>query len=491
MRLRYLRSLPLLLLATTVAQAQVPATRSLSLEEALRSGQAASERTGIARAGVQRARGQLKQARSEFFPQLTGSASYTRTLASQFSRAVEEDTSSAPAPECRSFTADPTLPITERLDSLESALECASLQNPFAAFKDLPFGRANQYNLGLQASQTLYAGGRVAGQAEAAQAGLRTAQIALESAEAQTALDITQAYYDAVLADRLLTIADSTLRQAERTYENTRLGYDVGNVAEFDLLRARVARDNARPAVISARSQRDVAYLRLKQLLEIPLSDTLALETPLGDSTDSLPPPPLGTLAADTGVEARASVRQAMEAVNAAEGTAKSVRGGALPQVKLTSSYARLGYPDDVFPSWSDFVDDWTVSLGVTLPLFTGGRISGEKQVASANVDEAKLRLKQARELAALDNQSADATLAAAEAAWAASAGVVSQAQRAYEIAELRYQEGLSTQTELGDARVQLQQALANRARSARDLQVARVRNALLGDLPLALSAER
>jgi outer membrane protein TolC len=144
-----------------------------------------------------------------------------------------------------------------------------------------------------------------------------------------------------------------------------------------------------------------------------------------------------------------------------------------------------------VFPSWSDFVNDWTVSLGVSLPLFTGGRISGEKLVARANVDEAKLRLKQARELAALDNRSADATLAAAEAAWDASAGVVAQAQRAYEIAELRYREGLSTQTDLGDARVQLQQALANRAQSARDLQVARVRSALLGDLPLALSAER
>jgi outer membrane protein TolC len=106
--------------------------------------------------------------------------------------------------------------------------------------------------------------------------------------------------------------------------------------------------------------------------------------------------------------------------------------------------------------------------------------------VARADAEEARLRLRQARELAALDNRSTAATLEAAEAAWAASAGVVSQAQRAYEIAEVRYREGLSTQTELGDARVQLQQALANRAQSARDLQVARVRTALLGDLPVA-----
>lgn len=485
MRLRC--ALPLLLIPLVVhpAVAQVPAVRSLSLAEALARGSETSERTGIARAGVLRAQGQLKQARSEFFPQLTGSASYTRTLASQFSRAVNDDSTSVPAPECRSFTADPTLPIEERLDSLESALECQSLQNPFAAFKDLPFGRPNQYNLGLQASQTLFAGGRIAGQAAAAAAGVHSAEIALASAKARTLLDVTQAYYDAALADRLLAIADSTFRQAERTYANTKLGYDVGNIAEFDLLRARVARDNARPAVISRSSQRDVAYLRLKQLLEIPLSDTLELETSLGDSTEMLPPPPMDRLASDTGVERRASVRQAVEAVHAAEGTARSVRGSTLPQVRLTSSYARLGYPDDVFPSWSDFVSDWTVSLGVSVPLFTGGRLAGERQVARANVDEARLRLRQEREFAALDNQSTDATLAAAEASWQASAGVVSQAQRAYAIAELRYREGLSTQTELGDVRVQLEQALANRAQSARDLQVARVRSALLGDLPV------
>ena len=62
---------------------------------------------------------------------------------------------------------------------------------------------------------------------------------------------------------------------------------------------------------------------------------------------------------------------------------------------------------------------------------------------------------------------------------------MVQQAQRAYEIAELRYREGLSTQLELSDARLLLQQAQANRAQAARDVQVARVRLALLPDLPL------
>jgi hypothetical protein len=119
------------------------------------------------------------------------------------------------------------------------------------------------------------------------------------------------------------------------------------------------------------------------------------------------------------------------------------------------------------------------------MPLFTGWRIRGDELVARANVDEARLRLRQTTELAALDAQSSLASLAEAEAAWAASAGTAEQAARAYTIAEVRYREGISTQVELSESRILLQQAQANRALAARDLQVARVRLALLRDLPL------
>jgi outer membrane protein TolC len=64
--------------------------------------------------------------------------------------------------------------------------------------------------------------------------------------------------------------------------------------------------------------------------------------------------------------------------------------------------------------------------------------------------------------------------------------GTVEQAQRAYEIAEVRFREGLSTQLELTESRVLLQTAQANRAVAARNLQVVRVRLSVLRDLPLA-----
>jgi len=105
--------------------------------------------------------------------------------------------------------------------------------------------------------------------------------------------------------------------------------------------------------------------------------------------------------------------------------------------------------------------------------------------LAQADLIEAREQYTQAREFAALDARSAIAALEEAEASWAASAGTAEQANRAYTIAEVRYREGISTQLELTESRILLQQAQANRAFAARNLQVARVRLSLLHDLPL------
>jgi outer membrane protein TolC len=154
--------------------------------------------------------------------------------------------------------------------------------------------------------------------------------------------------------------------------------------------------------------------------------------------------------------------------------------------VALTSQYAQLAYPEKVSPFGARFVDDWVVSLGLQLPFFTGGRIAGEVDVARANLSEAELRLQQTHKLAEVDARNTATQLEAADAAWQASSGTIEQAAQAYQIAELRYREGLSTQTELLDSRIQLQQAQASRARAARDLQVAKVRMVLLPALPLS-----
>jgi outer membrane protein TolC len=121
----------------------------------------------------------------------------------------------------------------------------------------------------------------------------------------------------------------------------------------------------------------------------------------------------------------------------------------------------------------------------MSMPILTGGRQRGDEQVARAELEQARLQRQQVEELATLDTQAAWAELLASRAAWEASAGTVAQADRAYQIANVRYDAGVSTQLELSDSRLLLQQAEANRAQAARDLQVARARVALLPNLPI------
>ena len=154
-----------------------------------------------------------------------------------------------------------------------------------------------------------------------------------------------------------------------------------------------------------------------------------------------------------------------------------------MPSVSFNSIYARNAYPSGVVPAFDR--TNWTMGVSVNVPILTGGRQKGDQAVALAELEQARAQRRQIEELAALDTRSSWAELVAARAAWEATAGTVQQAQRAYQIANVRFTNGVSTQLELSDARLSLQQAEANRTQAARDLQVARARVALLPNLPV------
>ena len=467
------------------------APRAITLDEAIRIAESQSKPIRIARAGVDRAHGQQYQARSQLLPQINGSASYTRTLASQFSNiggsgpAVDTTKPAPPPAPCDQYLRDPTATTAERLAGLEDASRCALGSNPFSSFGSLGFGAKNQYNLGLAFSQNLFAGGRILAQNAVANAGRRTADIELTAQRAQLRLDVTQAYFDAALADRLVALAESSAVQTENVLRQTQLARNVGNVSEFELLRAQVSSANQRPIVIQRQSDREVAYLRLKQMLNVPLDAPLQLTTVVDDSAATNAALASIGVPSDTAAVDRATVRQAAEAIDAQRGLLKVAKAQRFPTLSLTSQYGKVAFPLTGLPQSGQFRTNWTIGLASQVPLFTGGRIKGDQMVAEANVREAQARYDQLREFAALDSRVTINNLLQARAAWQASQGTAEQASRAYSIATVRYKEGISTQIELNDARILLEQAVANRALAARNLQVARVKLALLPNLPL------
>ena len=452
------------------ATAAPAATASLSLADALRIAGGESEGVRIAGAGVTRARGQQVQANAQRLPQLNGSVGYQRAIQSQFQA------------------------ISDRFSGPPDTTGTAG-----GGFADSPLARIFAapitFSVTLAATQNLYTAGRLPAQRAGANAARTAADIAYTSSKAQAVLDAAQAYFDAVAADQFLAIAESSLVLTTRTLAQTQVAREVGSAAEFDLLRAKVARDNQTPLVIHARGARTTAYLRLKQLLDLPLAAPLQLTTPIRDDAATVAegtgPITLAderTLTPDTSIAARSTVRQAQAQVSALEQALKAAQKARIPSVQLSSTYQRFAYPPEgtFLPSALDlYFPNWNVSLGLSFPVLTGGRLRGDRLVAEANLTEAQQRLQQTREGASLDALLAVSALEQAQASYLASVGTDAQAAQAYRIAEVRFQEGISTQLELTEVRVQLEQARLQRVNASRDLELAKLRLALLKDLPL------
>ena len=472
--------LSIVVLGPLSASAQTAPVGPLSLEQVLELAEARSEAIAIARAGIRRAEGEEVRARSGLFPQLNVAASYDRALASEFEGVFDSVDFGTPQPGDGEANAD---------DGLE----------------DLPFGRKNTWRVNLAFSQNLYSGGRIGAQRQIATAGHENSLIGLTASRALLLFEVTQAYYDAALSDRLVAIAQASVGQATATLVQTEAAFEAGTQPEFEVLRARVSRDTQNPNLIRQRANREIALLRLKQLLDLPADSTIELADSLSDNDA---PPPLVFAARVLPIEAaisvtdpvqsvltapvqkveRAPVKEAATTVRLREAALASVKAQRMPSVSLASTYGRVGYPSNIIAPTFDRLN-WNVGVTVQMPILTGGRQRGDEIVAEAELEQTRMQLRRVEELSALDSRSALAELVAARATWQATAGTVQQANRAYEIAEVRYSAGVSTQLELSDSRLLLQQAEANRAQAGRDLQVARARVALLPDLPLGVGA--
>ena len=454
---------------------QTPEVRlPLTLPAALEIAEAKSESVALAQNALVRNEGDHVRARSGRKPQLSLSATYERSLANEFQG------------------------VFDNIDFGGGGGDGGDGSDGSGNdFSNLPLGRAQTWRATLGFSQNLYAGGRFAAQDRLVAAGRRAGEQALVGSRAQVLFDVTEAYFDAALSDRLVAIAEATLEQADATMVQIQAGFGAGTQPEFEVLRARVNRDNQLPLVIRARVNREVALLRLKQLLDLPPDTDVRLADALDDERLAPPQPfieavsaiesslPAGspTTLRSVALPERNAVAEAQTAIQAREASLAVVQAERRPTVNFTSNYSRIAFPEVLLPAFNR--TNWSIGAQFTMPLLTGGRQKGDEMVARADVEQARIQLRQTEELAALDTRSAWAELVAARAAWAATSGTVQQATRAFEIAQVRYQAGLSTQLELSDSRLLSQQAEANRAQAARDLQVARARAALLPNLPV------
>ncbi len=139
-----------------------------------------------------------------------------------------------------------------------------------------------------------------------------------------------------------------------------------------------------------------------------------------------------------------------------------------MPTIALTGNLTRQAFPTGTFgfPGSDDWRDDWTVGFAVQLPLFQGFKRGADVAAAKAQVKQAELQLDQLREGLSLQYRQAKSELERAQAQVAAASRTAEQAERVYDLTELRYREGLATQLDVSNARLALQQARINQVQA-------------------------
>jgi len=458
--------------------------QQVSFEEALRAVEPGAAGLVAARAKIVGAQHQVDAAKSAYYPQLTGSVGYSLTLASEF----DNFNLGGLVPNYGALLC----PITDDAGNVFCEQRYQDIYNPPVpegsddSGSALPFGQRNTWRLGVNASQQIYDFGRT-------KAGVRSASVAVELAKlseqqirATAVYAASSAYFGAALAQRSVEISEQSLASAEDTLADAQLKEKNGAIAEFDVVRAEVARDTERNALVRSQSKRDQAFRSLKRLLLIPLDRPIELTTKLrldaasGDDADDA----LGKALAAAGLTAnskRISLIQAELAVTASEQASALAAADRWPTITAVSDFGLVNYQKQPFNG--DWANNWTVGVNVSIPIFDGFRRRALLRKADADLAAARASVVDGARAIELDAAQADDTIAAALQIWQASARTVALAQRAYEIAELRFSQGSSTQLELVDARLQLNRSQLSQASSEHDLRVARLRRALLPGL--------
>jgi len=302
---------------------------------------------------------------------------------------------------------------------------------------------------------------------EAARADLDAQDASRRAVLLSVVSDVAGGYLSLLELDQERAIAQRTLDARQAILDLARRRFQQGVISELDVrqFEAQVAVPAA--ALAQAERARAVAEHRLSVLLgatprSIPRGPSLADAVAALQVPDSLP----GTL-----VGRRPDVEQAERAFAAATARIGVAQAARLPTVSITGSYGTQGVnTSSLFTSNGQI---YQIQGGISLPLFTGGRVSNEIEVARARAEQARVQYEKTV-LVAL--QEAGDALAGVRSARDEAAAQQTQAQalrRAVALAERRYRSGVASyvevleaqrslfDAELGLSRAQLQQLSA------------------------------
>lgn len=329
--------------------------------------------------------------------------------------------------------------------------------------------RTNHSNT-VTASLPIYTGGALSGNLISKKANYQVSVAGMQKAYNDMHYDVTAAYYDCLLTKDLAKVATESVQSLSEHLRHVQDSYDVGVVAKVDVLRSEVELADAEQNLIKAENAKKVAQHNLNKIIGLPLETELVL-------TDTLKYAPYEhelEYCLNFAEANRPELEQAKQKVRAAKGGVRAARSGYMPQISITASDEWTN--NDKHKGWPGNQDEnWGVGATATWKVFDSGVTLSNIHAAEARTRAAKENLRDTENSVMLDVRNIYYNMNEAERRIHTTDVIVAKAQEDYDIAQLRYQNGVGTNTDVLDAQVALNQAKTNYIQACYDFSTSKI----------------
>ncbi|MBA4313384.1 MAG: hypothetical protein C0417_12240 [Chlorobiaceae bacterium] len=356
-------------------------------------------------------------------------------------------------------------------------------------FSDLNSGRTVPIRIGsdfsldatLTARQILFNGAVIVG-VGAAKVYSNLAQDLYESKRVETVAKVRKAYYTALLADKVVEMMRSSLKNAEDNFNNVLLMRRQGIVSEYDELRASVQVENLRPSVIQSENNFELSVDALRNAIGVDKNENYIM-------TDSMKIEFIEESVIESAEEIVVKSNPNLKAVNRQielnNAAVWAERSSYMPTIAAFGQYQYQAAKNEFKFSTNDLISSSMVGLTVSMNLFQGlqtrARVE-QAQVEQMKSEEQKVSLERNLKTGL---HSIIGNLRHARKRVDAQQKTVETAERGYKIVSARYLANAATQLEVNDAEVALTQAKVNRIQAIYDYLVASADfDQLLGRVP-------
>ena len=327
-------------------------------------------------------------------------------------------------------------------------------------------GVERQYNVHIQATQVIFAGGRIISQIRAADFTRDSSYYSFRNAIDQVVATTRQQFYQVLLNRALIGVQEESVKLLKSQLQDQQNRFEAGTVPRFNVLQAQVALSNQEPQLILALNNYRISQLQLAKTLGLDFDPNRGDAAPL-EAVGELQYQPRSiplVKAIELAKERRPFLKQQKAIVLSNAEQVRVARSGFFPQINATggSEVRSSAFSDNP----RDVSSGYIFGATGTWAIWDWGATYGAVKQARAILEESKITLDDADRQVELEVQQADSNLKQSAALVHATEESVGQAEEALRLATARLDAGAGTQLEVLNSRTELTLALSVRVQA-------------------------